>query len=80
MLEGGLLMNWKRLFLVLAVLLFLGCFAWFIAPILVSQGDDSLIGPGTNSKIPGASSDVFAKRYSTSHPPCSPTKPSGPTP
>jgi len=63
-------MNWKRLFLVLAALLFLSYCAVSVATILISRGSESLYVTETNDKTPGASSDMFAKSYSTSHPPC----------
>lgn len=82
-------MNWKRLFLVLAALLFLIYCAISVATILVSRGNESLYVTETNDKTQGASSDMFAKSYSTSHPPCFGTlndqrangfTPGGPTP
>jgi uncharacterized protein YpmS len=62
--------NWKRLFLVLAALLFLSYCAMSVVTILVSRGNESLYVAETNDKTQGASSDMFAKSYSTSHAPC----------
>jgi hypothetical protein len=63
-------MNLKRIFLILVATLFLVYCAFSVGTILIPRGNETLYLGESNPKIPGTSSEVFGKRYSTSHPPC----------
>lgn len=67
----GLVLNLTRFPLILLILVCALMAYSFAALISYSIANDNLQKTNVNENIPGSSSDIFARRYHTQHPPCS---------